>query len=95
MIFKLCGLRNLPYTYEHITPISVGRKSVSLFPKVRRWRMGRQLEEHLKKYGYTGSEDNRLKWIIRFIGMLPGNVDRLLSSFTSARKVRRAIKKPK
>jgi len=93
MILEHCGLRNLPYTYEHITPISIGRKSVSLFPKVRRWKMSVLLEEHVRKYGYEKDEKSRLKWVVRFLVMFPGNVHRFLSSIRSARKIRDAIKK--
>ncbi len=80
IIFNFCGVRHLPYTYDHITPTNVGRKSTSLYPKVRQWKMGKEFKEHLVKYGYLDYKDNRVKKIFRFIRMFPGNMYRVILS---------------
>ncbi len=92
MIFKHCGIRDFPYTYKHIMPVSVGRKSASLFPKVRRWKISESLKKHAEKYGYMYSEDKVMKRMVRFAVMFPGNVTRLISSKMSAHRIRRKIK---
>ncbi len=88
IIFNYCGIRHLPYTYDHIRPTSVGRKTTSLFSRVRRWKMSKEFKEHLVAYGYLDKEANRVKGILRFVRMFPGNVYRVILSIVKRWKTR-------
>lgn len=88
IIFNFCGVRHLPYTYDHIKPTSVGRKSASLYTGIRRWKMSKQFKEHLVKYGYQDIEDTIVKELLRFIRMLPGNISRVILSIVKTWNIR-------
>ena len=90
MIFDHCDLKNFPHAYNHIKPTNIGRYSFSINFKVRRWRMSKNFQKHLLRYGYRNTKENLLKKLYKFLKMLPGNLKRELRSL---KKRRRRIKK--
>ena len=75
-----CGLDNLPYSYKHIHPISVGRYSTSINPSIRAWRFSKDFMEHLKHYGYKTPQLASGEKVRLTIKMLRGNIRREISS---------------
>jgi len=73
MIFKHCGIADIPETYEHIRPTSIGRYSASLLQDVRNWRFSDKLVSHLKKYGYRNPQFSLFERVcIRTKMLIPG-----------------------
>lgn len=52
MILNHCGVSNVPQSFDHIKPVSVGRYSASLNPGILKWRMSEEFLHHLQSYGY-------------------------------------------
>ncbi|MGQ9574247.1 MAG: sulfotransferase family protein [Thermoguttaceae bacterium] len=52
MLYRFCGLRDVPATYRHLRPTSINRYSMSRNPRIRRWKMSPQFIQHLTAYGY-------------------------------------------
>ena len=52
ILFKHCGCRDIPKTYKHIKPTSIGRYSTS-GQEIKDWKFSEELKLYLKKYGYT------------------------------------------
>jgi len=92
IIFNFCGIRHLPYTYDHIKPTHVGRRSASLYREIRRWKMSEQFKAHLVRYGYHDTDNNIVKELFRFIRMLPGNSYRVIVSLIKTWNIRYYMK---
>ena len=56
MLFHHCDCANIPETYKHIRPTSIGRYFESTNPEIRAWKFGKEFTLHLKKYGYDLAE---------------------------------------
>lgn len=52
MIFRHCGLPDLPESYAHVRPTHVGRYSLSRDPAVRDWVFSAAFVTHLARHGY-------------------------------------------
>ena len=77
-LYKLCGTKDIPDTYAHIRPVSVGRYSASINFKIRRWNMGQDFKNHLKKYGYKTPQLAFTQKAKPFLIMLPRNIYRAI-----------------
>jgi len=51
-LMEYCGLSDIPYSYDHFRPTSIGRYLGSINPRIRAWRFSKNFEKHLDKYGY-------------------------------------------
>ena len=78
MLFHFCGLREIPSTYDHLKPTSVGRYWYSLNPAIRRWKMSPSFQQHLREFGYT--EIEFLERVSLFLSTLPKNIRRQLGT---------------
>lgn len=52
LMCEYCGISYLPYTHQHIKPVSIGRYKVSKLPAVRNWEFSEEFKRHLLRYGY-------------------------------------------
>jgi len=67
IIFDYCGLPNYPNTYQHINPVNIGRYHSSRNAHIRKWAIGDNFSEHLKKYGYLSENIiTKRSWFGRF-----------------------------
>lgn len=88
MIFNFCGLRNIPYAYDHIKPTNIGRKSATLNRDIRKWVMSNEFNNHLKKFGYLRAQESTIKQLLMFFTMLPGNIHRVILSIVKTYNIR-------
>ena len=87
ILFNFCGIRHLPYTYEHIHPIHIGRQTVSLYKNVRHWSMSTELENIRTAFGYNDRYNSNFETINRFIRYFPGNFYNMIKKYTKFKKM--------
>jgi SAM-dependent methyltransferase len=56
-IYGHCGLRDVPETYAHIRPVSVGRYKRSKNSLIAAWQPSEQLQHVARRYGYVVGGD--------------------------------------
>ena len=77
-LYKHCGAKDIPDTYTHISPVSVGRYSASINLKIREWNMGQDFKNHLIKYNYKTPQLDFAQRTKAFLIMLPRNIYRTI-----------------
>lgn len=61
-ILNHCGLEDIPETYAHIRPVSIGRYSQTHSPALRRWSCSPELQAVAAKHGYDLARSPGTSW---------------------------------
>lgn len=80
ILLRHCGCADIPESYGHIQPTSIGRYSASILPSIRRWKFSEEFKSHLRRYGYKTPQLSLSERARATLRMLSGNIRRELEA---------------